>query len=388
MSTVNKYNYRPQKFSDIVGNEVNNRLLLAIAKNGGPQTILMSGSYGCGKTTSARCFAKAVNCSNLSNDICGNCDSCRYDIMDNPFYSEYDSSIVGNADSIRNLHEELTYVPRGKKRVVVLDECHLISRSGQSALLKTFEDAPPNIYYLLCTTDKDAIVPTIVSRSITLNFNVKSKEEVIGNLKKIASEQDVKLSDQAANLIALRSKGHMRDAHKLFEKYLIIGEKDFLNLEESGYVYLAKYFAQVMWLVKNIRSSADEVKKHKEAMMDIVDRLMRIPIALLKDDYQTLFLDLAKKCFNNEYKTEPIIDAILRQFDARSIMNLYKIAMDDFTMSSFDSDIRFQTALLSIYQRLIMGVWFIIHIYILREGNNYEYIYTRKTYTAFRKTFV
>ena len=356
MSQVNKYNYRPQKFSDIVGNEVNNRLLLAIAKNGGPQTILMSGSYGCGKTTSARCFAKAVNCSNLSNDICGKCDSCRYDIMDNPFYSEYDSSIVGNADSIRNLHEELTYVPRGKKRVVVLDECHLISRSGQSALLKTFEDAPPNIYYLLCTTDKDAIVPTIVSRSITLNFNVKSKEEVIGNLKKIASEQDVKLSDQAANLIALRSKGHMRDAHKLFENYLIIGEKDFLNLEESGYVYLAKYFAQVMWLVKNIRSSADEVKKHKEAMMDIVDRLMRIPIALLKDDYQTLFLDLAKKCFNNEYKTEPIIDAILRQFDARSIMNLYKIAMDDFTMSSFDSDIRFQTALLSIYQRLIMGI--------------------------------
>ena len=148
----------------------------------------------------------------------------------------------------------------------------------------------------------------------------------------------------------------MRDAHKLFEKYLIIGEKDFLNLEESGYVYLAKYFAQVMWLVKNIRSSADEVKKHKEAMMDIVDRLMRIPIALLKDDYQTLFLDLAKKCFNNEYKTEPIIDAILRQFDARSIMNLYKIAMDDFTMSSFDSDIRFQTALLSIYQRLVMGI--------------------------------
>ena len=64
----------------------------------------------------------------------------------------------------------------------------------------------------------------------------------------------------------------------------------------------------------------------------------------------------AKKCFNNEYKTEPIIDAILRQFDARSIMNLYKIAMDDFTMSSFDSDIRFQTALLSIYQRLIMGI--------------------------------
>jgi hypothetical protein len=69
-----------------------------------------------------------------------------------------------------------------------------------------------------------------------------------------------------------------------------------------------------------------------------------------------LFLDLAKKCFNAEYKVEPIVEAIVKQFDVRSIMNLYKVALDDFTMSSFDSDIRFQTALFSIYQRLLMGI--------------------------------
>lgn len=353
----NKYNYRPQKFSDIVGNEVNNRLLLEIAKHGGPSTLILAGSYGCGKTTSARCFARAVNCSKLGDDLCGECESCKSDVNNNtPFYMELDSSIVGNVDSIRDLYEELTFVPRGKKRVIVLDECHLISRVGQSALLKVFEDAPPNIYYLLCTTDKDAILPTIVSRSLTLNFSTKSKEEIVNNLFKIAKEQGVQLSEAVANLIALRSKGHMRDAHKLFEKYLIIGEKDFLNLEESGYVYLAKYFAQVLWLIRNVRASSEEVKKHKDVMMELVDRLMRIPIALLKDDYQTLFLDLAKKCFNPDYKVEPIIEAIVKQFDARSIMTLYKVALDDFSMSSFDSDIRFQTALFSIYQRLLMGI--------------------------------
>ena len=352
-----KYNYRPQKFSDIVGNEVNNRLLLEIAKHDGPSTILLAGAYGCGKTTSARCFARAVNCSNLVDDLCGECDSCRSDVSkNNALYNELDSSIVGNVDSIRDLYEELTFVPRGKKRVIVLDECHLISRVGQSALLKVFEDAPPNIYYLLCTTDKDAILPTIISRSLTLNFNTKSKEEIVSNLFKIAKEQGIQLPEAVANLIALRSKGHMRDAHKLFEKYLIIGEKDFLNLEESGYVYLAKYFAQVLWLIRNSRASSEEIKKHKDVMMELVDRIMRIPIALLKDDYQTLFLDLAKKCFNPEYKTESIIDAIVKQFDARSIMNLYKVALDDFSMSSFDSDIRFQTALFSIYQRLLMGI--------------------------------
>lgn len=348
--------YRPTKFKDIVGNEVNNKILLAIAKDGGPSTIILSGAYGCGKTTSARIFSKAVNCSNLSDDICGECEFCKMSFDNNPCYSEYDSSLVNRVDNIRDLYDDLMWVPIGKKRVITFDEFHLTTRAAQSAMLKLFEDAPPNIYYLLCTTDKNAILPTIISRSITLEFNTKSKDEVINNIKDIALKQDIKISDNVANLIALRSKGHMRDAHKLFEKYLLIGEKDFLNLEESGYTYLAKYFAQVLWLIKNSRASSDDIKKHKDMMMEIVDRLMRIPISLLKDDYQTLFLDLIKKCFNKDYQVEPIIDALVRSYDIRSIMNLYKVAVDDFTMSSFDSDIRFQTALFSVYQRLLIGI--------------------------------
>ncbi len=349
--------YRPKKLSEMVGNEVNNKLLLAIAKSeSAPSTMIFAGSYGCGKTTSARLFHKLVSCEHLTNDICGECESCKLDALKSPLYAEYDSSMIGRVEAIDDLYEDLTFVPKGKKRVVVFDEFHLTSRQAQSKMLKLFEEAPPNIFYILCTTDKNAILPTIISRSLTLNFTVKSKDEVVDNLNKIASERNINLPEAVSNLIALRSKGHMRDAHKLFEKYLLIGEKDFLNLEESGYVYLAKYFAQVLWLTKNIRSPSEEIKKHKEVMMELVDRIMRIPIALLKDDYQNLFLDLAKKCFNPEYKVEPIIEAIIRQFDVRSIMNLYKVALDDFSMSSFDSDIRFQTALFSIYQRLLMGI--------------------------------
>jgi DNA polymerase III subunit gamma/tau len=352
----NYYEYRPQKFSDVVGNEINSKLLLAIAKNGGPSTLVLNGSFGCGKTTCARLFSKAVNCENLTDDICCRCESCRTDLNNSPFYSELDSSITNKVENIKDLYEDLTWVPKGKKRVITFDEFHLTSRAAQSALLKLFEDAPPNIYYVLCTTDKNAILPAIISRSLSLEFNTKSKDEVINNLQKIAVDRNINLPENVAALIALRSKGHMRDAHKLFEKYLLIGEKDFLNLEESGYVYLAKYFAQVLWLIKNVRASSEDIKKHKEVMMELVDRVMRIPIALLKDDYQNLFLDLAKKCFNSEYKVEPIIEAIIKQFDVRSIMNLYKVALDDFSMSSFDSDIRFQTALFSIYQRLLMGI--------------------------------
>ena len=347
---------RPSKFSEIVGNEVNTKLLMSIARCGGPSTLILNGAYGCGKTTCARLFSRAVNCTDLTDDICGKCEACTMDLNNSPFYSEFDSSLVNRVENIRDLYEDLMWVPKGKRRVITFDEFHLTSRAAQSALLKLFEEAPPNIYYVLCTTDKNAILPAIISRSLTLEFNTKSKEEVINNLQKIAADRNINLPENVATLIALRSKGHMRDAHKLFEKYLLIGEKDFLNLEESGYVYLAKYFAQVLWLIKNIRASSEDIKKHKEVMMELVDRIMRIPIALLKDDYQNLFLDLAKKCFNSDCKVEPIIEAIVKQFDVRSIMNLYKVALDDFSMSSFDSDIRFQTALFSIYQRLLMGI--------------------------------
>lgn len=353
----NDLNLRPQFFRDIVGNEVNNKLLLSVAKSDyAPSVYIFAGAYGCGKTTASRIFSRAVNCEDLTDDICGKCSSCQMSFDNNPCYSEFDSSLIGRVENIDELYEDLTWVPKGKKRVITFDEFHLTSRAAQSKMLKLFEDAPPNIYYVLCTTDKNAILPAIISRSLTLEFNTKSKEEVINNLQKIAADRDINLPEAVANLIALRSKGHMRDAHKLLEKYLLIGEKDFLNLEESGYVYLAKYFAQVLWLIKNIRASSEDIKKHKEVMMELVDRIMRIPIALLKDDYQNLFLDLAKKCFNSEYKVEPIIEAIVKQFDVRSIMNLYKVALDDFSMSSFESDIRFKTALFSIYQRLLMGI--------------------------------
>lgn len=348
--------FRPKKLSEIVGNEVNNKLLLSVAKNGGPSTYIFAGAFGCGKTTTARLFSKMLQCKNLTSDICGECEYCKLSYDNNPFYTELDSSMIGRVEAIDDLYEDLTFVPNNRKRVIVFDEFHLTSRQAQSKMLKLFEDAPNNIYYILCTTDKNAILPTIISRSLTLNFNTKSKEEIIENLKSIAKERDINLPDSVANLIALRSKGHVRDAHKLFEKYLLIGESDFLNLEESGYVYIAKYFAQVLWLIRNYKASAEEIKKHKATMIEIANRIMRIPIALIKDDYQNFFFDLAKKTFDNSYATEPIIDAIIKAYDVRSIMNLYKVALDDFTMNSFDNDIRFQTALYSIYQRLLLGI--------------------------------
>lgn len=348
--------FRPKKFNEVVGCESNNKLLLSVAKNGGPSTYIFAGAYGCGKTTSARLFSKAVNCTHLTDDICGECASCKCNIDDNPCYSEFDSSLVNRVDNIRDLYEDLMYVPAGRKRVITFDEFHLTTRAAQSALLKLFEDAPKNIYYVLCTTEKNAILPAIISRSLTLEFKTQPKDAIVENIKSIAKTKDINISDKAADLIALRSKGHLRDAHKLFEKYLLLGEGDFLNAEESCYIYIAKYFANILWLIKNSRASSDDIKKHKSVMVELANKIMSAPIALVKDDYQNFFFDLAKKTFDKDLNVEPIVEAIVKAYDARSIMNLYKVALDDFTVGSFDNDIRFQTALYSIYQRLLMGI--------------------------------
>ena len=195
-------NLRPQFFRDVVGNEINNKLLLSMAKSDyAPSTIIMAGSYGTGKTTCSRIFSRAVNCECLSDDICGVCPSCKMSYDDNLCYSEFDSSLTNRVENIRDLYEDLTWVPKGKKRVITFDEFHLTSRAAQSALLKLFEDAPQNIFYVLCTTDKNAILPAIVSRSLTLEFNTKSKEEVISNLYKIANSRNINCSYEVSKLL-------------------------------------------------------------------------------------------------------------------------------------------------------------------------------------------
>lgn len=348
--------FRPNKFNDVVGNELNIRLLLAIAKSDGPSTIIMCGPYGSGKLTLSRLFSKAVNCNTLLNDICNECETCQLDYINNSYYSEYEAYSFSSVENVREMRNDLTSTKDDKKKVIVFKDFDSIQKSIQVALLRIFEIASKNIYYILCANDKSAILSSIVSRSLVLHFTNQSKVNIINNIKYLAQQNNINISDKAINVIAVRSNGCLFDAHKLLEKYYLIGEDAFLKFEESGYIHFAKYFANVLWLIKNKKASSDEAQKHKFIMNEIVEKLMQIPTSILKDDYQSLFLDIIKKIFNDEFQVEPIVSAIIKAYDTKSIMNLYKVATDDFMMSSFDDDIRFQTALYSIYQRLLMGI--------------------------------
>lgn len=150
--------YRPQRFSEMVGQHIPRSILKAIAKEPkrAPRSIMLQGEYGSGKTTAARVFAKAVNCHGNTGDACNTCEAC---VSNENFRLEFDTSIVGNVETMRSLTDKLTYINQEGFRVVVFDECQEASRAAQGALLKTLESAPSGIFYLFCLSGK-SLIPT------------------------------------------------------------------------------------------------------------------------------------------------------------------------------------------------------------------------------------
>lgn len=330
--------FRPVTFKEVVGNEINSKLLLALARkpDTAPSTLLLSGSWGSGKTTSARIFARALNCSKLGSDLCGKCFSCTQNILESPFYTEYDSSIMGNVDSVRELRDSFFFKTKDFQRVICLDEIHLVSKSGQSALLKVFEETPKGVFFCLCTTDPEKVLPTIRSRSLELNFTTKSYQEVYDNIELLSKRLDVQPSPKAIKTIALRSRGHMRDAHMLLDKFRYLGEDEFVNCEYVTDQALCKYVASILF-------------KDKTRLYDSIKHLLKIPVATLKVDYQNFFLTLTQAAVDDEFECDPNIRKLAGVL-AQKTIPFVKLCLQDWVMASFCNDIQIQTALLAVYQ--------------------------------------
>jgi len=223
--------YRPVRFSEVVGQDVNIEILRSIVKDpeNSPRSIILQGEFGCGKTTCARILAKALNCKNLKAgyEPCGICNVCISRIDYNPYYQEYDSSDVGSVDAIRGLKEEfLTGSAIATWKVVVFDEWHLASRQAQSALLKLLEDLPPKIFVLFCTTDVEKVINTIRSRSIELIYGKVRPDVIRENLRRIIKSESLEIEDKILDKIALYSRGHVRDSVMMLDLYKMTDNKE------------------------------------------------------------------------------------------------------------------------------------------------------------------
>ena len=219
---VSARKYRPATFASVVGQRhITSTLKNAIERGQLAHAYLFCGPRGVGKTTCARIFAKAINCLNpQSGEACNECESCRsFNEGRSLNVHELDAASNNSVDDIRNLIEQVRIIPQqGRYSVFVIDEVHMLSSAAFNAFLKTLEEPPQHAIFVLATTEKHKIIPTILSRCQIYDFNRIRVEDGVEYLRYIASKEGVVADDEALNLIAHKADGGMRDALSMFDK--------------------------------------------------------------------------------------------------------------------------------------------------------------------------
>ncbi|HTA59140.1 MAG TPA: DNA polymerase III subunit gamma/tau [Candidatus Baltobacteraceae bacterium] len=214
--------WRPQTFADLVGQEhVTETLANAIKKDRVAHAYIFSGARGVGKTTAARILAKALNCVNgPTAEPCGVCDSCKEIAAGSSLdVIEIDAASNRGIDQIRELREMVRYAPAASRsKVVILDEAHMLTGEASNALLKTLEEPPDRVIFVMATTQPEDLEDTIRSRSQHFHFRALTFNEITDRLKYIASKENLKIEDDALAVIARMAEGSMRDALSLLEQ--------------------------------------------------------------------------------------------------------------------------------------------------------------------------
>ena len=219
---VSARKYRPATFASVVGQKhITSTLKNAIERNQLAHAYLFCGPRGVGKTTCARIFAKAINCLNpVGAEACNECESCRsFNEGRSMTIHELDAASNNSVEDIRNLIEQVRIIPQvGRYSVFIIDEVHMLSQAAFNAFLKTLEEPPQHAIFILATTEKHKIIPTILSRCQIYDFNRIRVEDAVEYLRYIAQNEGVTADDESLNLIAQKADGGMRDALSMFDK--------------------------------------------------------------------------------------------------------------------------------------------------------------------------
>ncbi len=226
--------YRPHNFKELVGQTHTVRTLVnALDNNNLHHGFLFTGTRGVGKTTIARIFAKSVNCENgVSSNPCGKCETClEIDKGQSVDLIELDAASHTGVDNMREILENAQYTPtKNLYKIYLIDEVHMLSKSSFNALLKTLEEPPKHIKFLLATTDPKKLPITILSRCLQFNLNKLSHDEILNHLKFIMSAEKLEFEDEALSKIADFGNGSMRDALSLLDQSISYGNG---NVKES-----------------------------------------------------------------------------------------------------------------------------------------------------------
>ena len=220
---VSARKYRPDSFGTLIGQDnIAQTLKNSILRGQLAHAYLFCGPRGVGKTTTARIFAKMINCSNPSADMepCGTCESCQSFAEGRSYcIHELDAASNNGVEDIKTLMDQVRIPPQvGKYSVYIIDEVHMLSQAAFNAFLKTLEEPPAHAIFILATTEKHKILPTILSRCQTYDFNRITVDNIVRNLRMVASSEGVTIDDESLHVVAHKADGAMRDALTIFDQ--------------------------------------------------------------------------------------------------------------------------------------------------------------------------
>lgn len=312
--------YRPINFSDVIGQEhVTEILKNQILNNKVSHAYIFSGSRGTGKTSVAKIFSRAINCPNQVNgEPCNECEICKSILENNTTdVIEMDAASNNSVENIRQIKQEVIYATINmKRRVYIIDEAHMLTTSAFNALLKTLEEPPENVIFILATTEQHKIPITILSRCLKFEFNRISKENIKIRLNKVLSDLNVKADDEAVDMIAKLADGALRDGLSILDRCL----------SEPNEVLTLKQLENIIGLIDN------------EAIQNITK-------GILSYDYESS-LELIDACIKKgkdlreliSRLTENFLDELLKANDEK-LKSRISYIIDK--LSKLDNDIRF-----------------------------------------------
>jgi len=227
---VSARKYRPASFDMVIGQDsITNTLKSAIKNKHLAHAYLFCGPRGVGKTTCARIFAKTINCTNLgeNQEACDKCESClSFNSLRSFNIHELDAASNNKVEDIRSLNDQVRIPPQiGRYSIYIIDEVHMLSSSAFNAFLKTLEEPPSHAIFILATTEKHKIIPTILSRCQIFDFNRIKIEDIVSRLKFVASKETITAEDEALHVIGQKADGAMRDALSIFDQIVSLSGK-------------------------------------------------------------------------------------------------------------------------------------------------------------------
>ena len=314
---VSARKYRPMTFDTVVGQgALTTTLKNAIQSGRLAHAYLFCGPRGVGKTTCARIFAKTINCLNPqpNGEACGECESCKA-FNEGRSYNihELDAASNNSVEDIRVLIEQVRIPPQiGKYKVFIIDEVHMLSQAAFNAFLKTLEEPPQHAIFILATTEKHKILPTIMSRCQIYDFKRMGVNDIVGHLKHVAEQEGIKVEDAALNIIAQKADGGMRDALSIFDQVAsfcsgnITYQQTIENLNVLDYDYyfrLTDYFLEEK-ITECMLTLNEILAKGFEGQYFITGLSSHFRNLLVSQDAQTIGLIEASEEVRNKYKEQ------------------------------------------------------------------------------------